>query len=353
MEQEDYLLLLFDRVQWRRSRAILNLLKGKRTVSNLYAGLTYQLLSLYQLMPHLNDVNFKRGLDRLKQRGQLEMEEKRYRLTEAGLKSQQTFMLAHFVPQWFNGFKQPNLQHFMARLFLATQVTSEYTRHNARYYPLEVSEVDQQAVKVWFTQHKSPQLGHALLREWQQFLQQLPQHDADIYSQFLVGYKITRFALPQVAQLFKLMPLEVALYQIDITAHLINLLQKTPVDFPLLAALWQPLAQGVLSQSSALTYRLALQGTDLTKIAQMRRLRPGTITEHLLEAAILTPNFPYKTYLTATQRQKLATAFSGTVIDDWQYDLVAAQDISFFTFRLYQIEWRRSHEYGGIDKNIN
>lgn len=342
MDDRLYLLYLFDQNQWRRPLAIQALLKGKRTVSNLYAGLDYDLLPLYQLLPHLAASKFQQALARLIADGLLEQQTRAVRLTAAGTAIKEAHRATVFLPQHYSGFTFQHSREFSDRLFLATQVVSELQAHNRRYFPLEVSLLTQQRVKQWLRQQDISIVAERLQHEWELFLAILPTVQANYYSQFLLGHEVQRATTAQADQLAGWTTLTGELVRQDISHHLLSLVTAQAARFPLLAALWQPLASGPLSQSATQTINLLQQGNTLAAISRQRRVKLNTLKEHLLEAAILLPDFPFATYLSAPARQELATAFSDQPLADWRFDQLTNTALSFFEFRLYQIERRKS-----------
>ncbi|MFC6171511.1 helix-turn-helix domain-containing protein [Loigolactobacillus jiayinensis] len=343
MEDQLYLLYLFDQKQWRRPLAIQALLKGKRTVSNLYAGLDYDLLPLYQLLPHLPAEKFQQALNQLLTAGLLEQAARAVRLTATGVAAKARWQTAAILPVNYSGFEFQHSREFSDSLFLATQAVSELQAHNRRYFPLEVSAATQYHVKQWLYQQDISLVAERLQHEWELLLGALPQQQADYYSQFLLGYQVQRATTNQADQLAGWSPLTGELVRQEVSHHFLRLLTTQAARFPLLAALWQPLASGPLSQSAAQTLAMLQQGWSLEVISQRRRVKVNTLKEHLLEAAILLADFPFATYLSTSVRQTLALTFDQQPVDQWRFDQLADSGLDFFEFRLYQIERRKQH----------
>ncbi|MFD0897583.1 helix-turn-helix domain-containing protein [Loigolactobacillus binensis] len=343
MDDQLYLLYLFDQSQWRRPLALQALIKGKRTVSNLYAGLDYGLLSLYQLLPHLAAPKFQQALAQLLAAGWLEQQKRAVRLTAAGVAAKTAVQDQIFLPQHYAGFSFQHSRDFSNSLFLATQVVSELQAHNRRYFPLAVSLATQSRVKQWLQQQDASLMAERLQHEWEQLLTVLPAQQADYYSQFLLGHEVQRATVAQADQLAGWSSLTGELVRQDISHHLLRLITAQPMRFPLMVALWRPLACGPLSQSATVTMNLLDQGASLALISQKRRVKINTLKEHLLEAAILLADFPFATYLSEPTQQKLATVFAQQPLETWRYDQLATTPISFFEFRLYQIKRRKIH----------
>ena len=81
-------------------------------------------------------------------------------------------------------------------------------------------------------------------------------------------------------------------------------------------------------------------GYDVEKIAQIRGLKEGTITDHLIEWAILDDKFPFEDFQLLTQEETLL---------DYRYKYLVEEnpEISFLQYRLSQIailKGRDNHE---------
>ena len=98
------------------------------------------------------------------------------------------------------------------------------------------------------------------------------------------------------------------------------------------------LAAAPLSPSATHTLQLFNQGRDLSTIAHRRRLKVSTAREHLLTAAILTPQgLDWERLLPVSYRQQLAQRYGGPVTS-WHFTAwTADSNTDFFYFRLYQI----------------
>jgi uncharacterized protein YpbB len=72
---------------------------------------------------------------------------------------------------------------------------------------------------------------------------------------------------------------------------------------------------------------------------ELRRLKPGTIQDHVIEWALVDEQFPFEKFI--THQEILATLPD----DSWKYsykDLVEQYDVAFLEIRLYQI-WRKKN----------
>lgn len=336
----EYLLLLFSQHQWRRPMAIYYILQGKRTVSNLYAGLAYRLLSLYQFLPQLQLADYQKQLEYLIQKGWLIVQAKQIKKTVQGQQHEQEWRENHTVPVGIDSLHFPKAAHYTARLFLATQVISELAYDNRQYYPLMIAERDRLAVKKWLFQQDKTTLITAFAQDWHRFLAKIAPQDATFMSLFLSGHNVDRFTIEQIAVRQQTTAFAVFLRQ----QALIYRLLKAAAQLPTFASLWQPLAPtSLLSRSAEQTYQAVLQGASIQTLEQRRHLKVSTLTEHLLEAAILIPDFPFERFLSPAQQQSLTAQLQQIPMEQWQFQQLA-QPLPFFQFRLYQIQQRRRQD---------
>lgn len=339
MTPQDLLQLLSQR-QVRRLRVIENLLRGRKTVSTLYWGQRYGLLYLL-------------GLDKALQRGALDQvaqtlvtqrlaawtqdEQPQLRLTPAGHTQQQATTYYH--PQTALTWPRVDLKLVTQRLFLAVQVVSQYAHHNVQYYPLMTDLATQQAVRQWFHQIKSTALAQMVLTALTHSLTQLPELTAMVTTAGLSGYQQPGQTTAQLARTYQESAWEIYLRRVDGVIQIATDARKRDHPLhPLLAPAWQtPVTRSAQATLAAVT----TTSLSLDQVAQQRHIKPSTVREHLLEAAIMLPvtAVPYDRLLPQTTRQDLLAALPGA-LDDWEYtaltpELQARYD--FFTFRLLAI----------------
>ncbi|WP_035464115.1 hypothetical protein, partial [Levilactobacillus brevis] len=214
MEPVDLLPLLSES-QPRRLRVVENLLRGRRTVSTLYWGQRYHLLSLL----NLNKTLTRGGLDdtaaALVAHGwaQIDAEKETVQLTAAG--AAQRDAKVYYQPvtteQW------PYLDHqvLRARLFLAIQVVSQYAHSQAQYYPLQVDLAARQAVRRWFHTMKGPTLAATISAALTASLTKIPTMAADVLTAQFTGFNQPGVTSEQQAQLTGKTTWELYLMQLD------------------------------------------------------------------------------------------------------------------------------------------
>jgi len=336
----DYLLLLFTTAP-RRPKALFNVLRGKRTVSTLFAGLTTHTLAYLDSWHGVPLTTFEAATQQLQSAGWLEVTQPGYlRLTTAGVTEQERLRKSLYLPTVFEQFQQADVRQFTATSQLALQVVSEAVHQERRYYPLTTDQHIQWQVKNWFRQWQGPTLGQQVHDELTAFLETQSDEAAAVFAQSLTGFGLPGLTDQQLATQLDRSPVTILVMRKDLSCHWIAWLKQQPTATPLSALLQPFLKANPVSSSAWQTFQDYLTGQSLTEIAQRRQLKLSTVREHLLEAAILWPDFPAAQLLTPTRIEPLAAIFADNpVIETWQFKTVQAKfpTIDFFWVRLYQI----------------
>lgn len=338
MEADDLLQLLSSQ-QARRLRVIENLLRGRRTVSTLFWGQRYRLLYLLDLGKALTRGGLDGPAQTLvdRQLATWEAEEQpQLRLTPAGVAAQHAAQ--PFVPQTAVLWPQLDINAARKRLLLGVQVVSEYQHQTKRYYPLATDLATRQLVRRWFYQSDRQQLGTALQATFTRSLARLPERVATVTVAGFTGYRQPGLTNQQLAVRWQTTAWQVYLMHIE---AVVTIAQAAQVATDPLAGLLGPLWTVPVTKSAQATLAAVQAGGTLDQIARQRRIKPSTVREHLLEAAIMLPEaaFPYERLLPATTQRTLLAVLP-TAIDEWTYtDLAPALQakIDFFTFRLLAI----------------
>ncbi|RRK10990.1 hypothetical protein D1831_04735 [Lactiplantibacillus garii] len=335
----DYILLLFAPTP-RRAKGIFNVLRGRRTVSTLFAGLTYGCLDQLDSWHGVPLETFLATTTKLVTAGDLTSPEAGYyQLTAQGMVHQRALKKERYQPVASVTFQTVAVRRFAALSQLALQVVSEAAHHENRYYPVTTDPGVQATVKAWFRRYRGPELAPTIFAALKAFLTTLPDELARIFVQSLTGYQFPGQTDAQLAAQFNREPVELLVIRRDLTCRWIVWLQHHPQD-PLWALLAPLVKASPVSDSAQQTLQEFLRGGDLAAIAQRRKLKLSTVREHLLEVAILTPEFPFDQLLSPALITQLTTVFADQPdLTSWRFDQVqrVAPQLDFFYFRLFQI----------------
>ncbi|WP_047999770.1 helix-turn-helix domain-containing protein [Lactiplantibacillus herbarum] len=337
----DYVLLLFSTTP-RRAKGVFNVLRGRRTVSTLFAGLTANCLELLDSW-HGVDLETLMAVVATLEADQLLVSttEGSWQLTLAGQKRQQQLQTTLYQPQAFQAFQTIDVRRFERVSQLALQVISEGAHAEKRYYPVTSDPGVQATVKQWLRSSRQPMtvLGKRLYETLNDFLTTLDSDLATIFVMGLTGYQLPGRTDQQLAEQFDRQPLEIWMIRKDLMCQWVLWIQQHQTEplWPLLAPLIQATA---ISQSAWQTYQTFLQQPDVQVIARQRKLKLSTVREHLLETAILMPDFPFERLLSSAVVTQLTTIFQEqSDVASWQFQQAQDQlpELDFFWFRLFQI----------------
>ncbi|MEE6727088.1 helix-turn-helix domain-containing protein [Pediococcus acidilactici] len=329
-------LIFFDRQQSRRPKVILNLLKNKLTVSSLYGGLEYGLLNYIGFWKKLDRQEFLNSVDQAVKMGYLTREEDALKLTDQGAQQQTN------LPMPPAGSLRIKLDSAISLWLMATQVASEYSFQNSRYVPVNEDRHISFMIKKWFAAWKQGgQSRLQLVQEYQQALTKLcevlPQDEADWFVNYLPNHGDLGLTVEQLARISEVSP-----FQMELRLRLIfrkifaQVLYDRVAPFDqLIEMVAQP---SVLPESTWQTLQLLRKGYDVAKIAELRRVKPNTIKEHLLMMAILLDDFPYQQFLNPTVAQMDLEEI------DFQTALQKYPALTFFDFRLSQIRYIKERQ---------
>lgn len=312
----DLLIQLFDD-QPRRPTSLYLLLNGKKTLSILYAAMQHDQLQWLQLYPTLSRDDYQAAIAKLHAQHALKSTPVGDLLADPA--AQRAAALRVPLPHHY----QPALgvHDFWLLFQLAVQVLSEASYHERRYRPVSQDWAQQRRIRQWWGQQDAAAAVSAL----HACFEKLPATVGDDLAQQLVGHDFVGGAEPAT--------LAEALARIDAVAALIEQIAAQGSASPWYQLWGGPRPLGTPSQYDAV--RLAQQGLDRPAIAARLRLRPSTVNEHLLIAAIQGADLP----LAQLYPQALRQAFSQLAQPQADYhdllDAVAGSD--FFQVRLFQI----------------
>lgn len=296
-------LVLFDR-QARRYKSIYYTLIGKVTVSNLFAAATYQLLPYYHLYPKLKWTVFQAWLDTWQKQHWLELstEDATAWLTPEGQQQKAQDLQGDFWPQSYNYWHLGDGQLQWQRLLLAVQVVSNADHQESDYQPLTESLQAQQTVKRWFYQGQA-QDRTAFSQELQHLLTQMTPKSAELLANSFSSTSFVGLSQQQLQQLTHYSATQLPLAQLEALSQLLQLRRQYPQQYPQISQLL-PLPASPLPASVAQTYRSVLAGLSGPQLLRSRPLKPATFKEHLLMAAILIPDFPFRAAAVCELRQQ-------------------------------------------------
>lgn len=328
-------LLQFFSPSKRRIQAIYYILTGKRTTSNLYAALQYDLLDYWQIYPHLKQGDYQQTLKALQLAGDVTVIDKTVCLTKQGQFKQQQ-IIYHF--KHYQGPFIGDADDLQQKLNLAIQVVSHYLTKKQHYYPLQTKLSVKQAVTKWFVANK----GHLVdfKDELTTVLADMSQDNANLMANQWTGYQTNALSNQELANILAINLEQLYLQQLDAFAEFLNLITVDAQNLPLLASLLKPLVTP-LSQSTDYTFQLIQNGLSFAEIMRKRQIKASTLYEHLLEIAILKPDQQQIKWINQKHLHLLLAA-SKVKLPSYQTLQCQQPTLTFFEYRLFEIlRWSR------------
>lgn len=348
-----YLLTLFDR-QPRRIRVIENILKNRRSEATLFWAYNYRILGALGAQRQLNRQDYETQLDQWVREGLLVVDDLQAALTDFGQAQVQEFWQTHYQPHFTQWAWVTNHQTLSNRVLLALQVISHFRHHENHYLSLSLSEFEMNRVRQWVRSLKANDVS-VIIDQVQAIIAELAQVDqrlALLLTYRLIGYQTSGWTDDQAAQ-----QLGVDLDEIPVMWRDIWL--KVAIDLATLKGPLSSLVQDLISpspasQSAMKTIQSLSNGLSIEQVSQRRRLKIGTVREHVLEIAILLPELISLPALISESRlQQLQNLYlyQGPAFS-WEYQEVASDEArAFFEFRLYQI-MRCHQDYGDFISTV-
>lgn len=311
----------------RRYKAIYYSLQGKQTISNLFASHEYGLLDQFHLYPKLKWNDYQAALSQLEKEKLVIIDQTRAeaKLTSAGLVRQTGLLAQGFWLTAYRYWQMGPAEEQWERLLLAVQVVSNYQHQIVHYQPLTEHLLIQRQVKAWLKKIGTAG-GQNFVLELGLALAQLPEQAALIIANSFWSDYDAGIPGPTLAQALSLTPAELQLAQFNSLGLLLSLIRRETLRYPILQQLL-PMPQTPLNRSADWTYHQVLTGKSWSAIVTDSRLKEGTLREHLLQAALLCPDFSIEA--PAVQQ------------------LLKADPESFFSQRVQEIITARSSRTGG------
>lgn len=343
MELSILLLTFGSSEQFRRVKAIKNTLRGRRTVSNLYWALQYDMLDFVDSLHGTDFGEDDVAVKQLKAHGLADTDDNfQFKLTAKGADQQEEYLSRLLPLKYLALGSRYDVAKFMRRFSFAVQIVSEFSYTNNKYYPQSINYFEDQLLKRWFVQTKHTDLPAQFHQLLDGFLNGLANDElANLFVQSLVGHGFSGLTADQIATQDHSDVTVVNLEWLQTYGVLLERVLKLPDDNPF-KMLTMGLEKPVIAQSAKETFEMFVHQEDgsLNTIAQKRRVKLTTVYEHLLEAAIMLPvtKFPYKVLIRPEIKLHLEESHPVNV-GSWTFEAAKQEipDLSFFEFRLFQI----------------
>lgn len=329
---DTFILSFFQQGDKLKASTVYQILIGKRSSSTLLYGYLWDLLPYWSVFPKMKKASFFQLLQEMVAKGWLTEVAPDYfvktkmapHLTEA-----QVEVVAGLQNFKFN--KSAPVAWRLLRLLV--QTASEYQRSTS-FVPLETGPQYTEPVRQ-LVRSNGTKLRPMLYQELEQIFSQLPETAANGLALSFSGYQVQGLANYQtVAEELADHPWSpLALRSRQHRFFTLALQQPSFLTYQII----QPFIQLDQNHSAMVTKDYFTAGFTFQEVAAVRKLRPGTINDHLIEWAISDASFDYHRFL-----QPETLALLQQLPDDprhWRYgSLPQKEAIDFLSFALYQIQ---------------
>ncbi|SFH73830.1 helix-turn-helix domain-containing protein [Pisciglobus halotolerans] len=335
-----------------KATSLFYILKGKRTASMLYKALETQLTPVFGLFPSLEKQQYDQAVQQYLLKNYVayaSSEKEDLILTQEGKEAVEAYFKTHYKPTALEHLKKGKLlMNFQKKSLFLIQVFSELRYHNRTYIPIERDYFLQLWVKQWLQKQniERQELALAFGEEWGQLLDQLAMDSAQQIVLTMTGHTQVGQTRNQLAYQSKKESMEIELQILDSYYVFLLNIDKRPATFPLLYSIIQEeqsLYPYGLGKSVQLTKNYLEKGYALDEIASRRNLKNSTVSEHIIELAIICEQEQFLNNIPTSIYEKL------NKILEKEKDLSFAQvkesfsELPFLWYRLVQIERLKKH----------
>mgnify|MGYP001953485999 CR=1 FL=1 len=345
MDRSTYLkgLILYclNRIQGERSvYAIYHILKGKKSSQTIQDCRLFQLEFLFNCYRSLIRQELDNHIELLLAANEIEpvqIEKKHFVLTLNGSQALERWEEELGLPPHLNGALYSSYEEiFWKRLSLAFQVLSNLAHDCNQFIPITREERILAWVKKWLKQQTSlPSTINHFYQELYELLNQLDDPQAPIFVHKLTGYRRIGKTMIQLSEFFQINSLYVQLSFLSSLHYLIgNVLQKKN-KYPILFSFISDCAKGTsFTDSTAKTYSLLSKGYTIEEIAAMRKLKPNTIEDHIVEIALLEDHFPTRSFISPELEENIKRTAARLETKKLKLLKEKHPDASYFQIRL-------------------
>ncbi|MCM0599034.1 helix-turn-helix domain-containing protein [Periweissella fabalis] len=332
-----YMLTKLNLTESRRAKVFGNIWQGgAQTVSTSFWGLVYDVLPETGLF---ENTNIEKVLKELQRHGLIKHDAHGLiQLTSKGATTQAQYQETHYIPKHLAINQNFDLKLFRDLFLLANQTISELAYHNARFYPYQIDLQAQWQLKHWLKMHPREVLITQWSQELQTWLATLSNEDAQLFAQMLFGHDVSNALFSELPIPDTWTEFDWQLWQLDQIAALMTVSLTTDTLIKSLILLTR---RSLLSNSANISVAMWQENHSLKQIAQQRQIKPNTVREHILQAAILQrwSVAAIEELIPDNEQSVLADIYRDADLINWDFKIYAAgKDPRYFTyFRLYQL----------------
>lgn len=325
------ILSFFDVNQGRRPKVLINLMVGKETVSSLFWGLNYEMLSYIDLWKQIDQTQFLKMVKEANKLGLLITQDDKVFLTNAGQQKQIS------LGSLSSNALELKLDEALDLFLLSSQVISELSFKNSLYVPINDDNRINFLVKRWFKSLKGDFVENrkmvlAYKDALKNVLSELSDEDADLFINYLPNHADSGMTIAQLARNLNLTQFQTELKLRIIFKKVFDVILSKEI-YPLFDLIRPLLRESILPDSVLQSWKLLQKGMSIQQVAKVKNIKENTVKEHILTVAILKDQFPYEKFTI------MSFELPGRP-ETWKFEDAQKLDsrLTFFDFRLIQIK---------------
>lgn len=291
----DYFLLSLFESSPKKQTSLFHILNGKRTASMLYKTLEYKATPVFGIFPLLDRKTYDEKMSFFVKNNFLDQLDfsGTFTLTAAGVNALEIYYTEHYVPTHLNQLKNGKLVNaFKNKIIFLTQVFSEIRYKNNQYIPIGKNYSLQLWVKNWLNNLSQDrrEVAFQFGKEWLSLLQKLDKLSAELLVETMTGHTQVGKTNLQLADQVGKEEIEIQIQILDSFHLVVELIKKNKLKYPIFYSILKEESQtsSNLGESVQVTKYYLEKGNSINEITQIRKLKYGTIAEHMIELAIMT-----------------------------------------------------------------
>ncbi|MBA2173837.1 helix-turn-helix domain-containing protein [Halobacillus locisalis] len=298
---EAILLTCVHHIQAERTiSGIYHLLTGKRSSQTMQDAKGYALEGFFGIYKSLERHQLDHYFNQLEQKGMIETNDQQFvHLTEVGEKGYQEIDASAIA--YFQGLTYHQMTPvFEKRLLLLVQTMTNITNNRRSFIPI----IDDAPTQSWVRgiyasyQGQTDSFVDSLHEELHTLLSGRTTREAYVFSSRLTGNGVIGLTYEQLSTESGLSKEDVHLYLQHVYHYLLQKVRQYPSSFPILSQCIEGLGDSTLiTQSANRTYYYIKLGWTIDEIMKKRRLKKSTIQDHLVEAALVIPDFSIDSFI--------------------------------------------------------
>lgn len=321
----------------RTSASIFHLLRGKKSSQTIQDGYLFRLNKLFYTIPALSRDTYTQSIDLLNKMNLIvASDEDTFIVTDKGGQTLNDLLSNQPFPTYLNGWRYHHVTVlFWQRLSLLVQVCSHLINNHISYIPIQRDNATKRWIKMFVQSFAGSrvELAETLLHELSSSMENNPSIDPRTVVLRFTGCNKIGLTHQQAAIKLKMDPILYSYHFQNVLHYLLMISNQQRDDYKIL----YQLSEGnvlPLTMSTRKTYELINDGYTIEKIMAIRRLKRGTVEDHLIEIALTDQQFTIDVYVAEERKQHIIEAVNKLHTKQLKKIKQQVPEASYFEIRL-------------------